>query len=285
MTIRTNLPFLPSLFICILLLFYPISAAEETFPELEKEIADLQKKIAGTKDNIKQVNKKTEADKKAYAKYSKQNDTHNKKQKDELDALKNDYRGLHARADSLAQRIQQIKARQHELDLVQDRFRNILIQSCEELERALGLLPRGNIHEQVNALKFLHSELSVNAVDNVEALERFWQILATLTEGSQTIDVVSGQSPVSFITGQVDFIRLGFAYLAVVNEKGTSGALWVPHTDSAGGTWVESLNPQQLLALKKCVDIRQGNTVPEIVSIPFKHPIRDDKNEQKGGVE
>jgi hypothetical protein len=271
--------------IWVFLLFSLVSAAEETFPELEKEIADLQKKIETTIDNVKQVNKKIEADTKAFEKYTEQHTTHYQKQQAELDALKNDYKGLHLRADSLARRIQEIKGKQHELDLMQDKFRWMLVQSCEELERALLLLPPGTAREQISALKFLHSELSVQAVDNVEALERFWQVLTTLSESSQSIDVFSGQSPVPFITGQVDFIRLGFVYLAVVNEKGTSGALWVPLADSAGGAWIESLNPQQLLALKKCVTIRQGSTVPEIVSIPFKHPIFDDSREKKGGDE
>ena len=285
MTERTYFSRLPVLFLAMQLLFFPLSAAEESFPELESEIAELRKKIADTRDNIAQVKKKAEADARAFAVYEDQYTTHLKKQKAELDALKDDYKDLHAKTDSLAQRIQQVKAAQHELDLLQDRFRYILMQSCEELERAMHLLPPGNLHEQLHALRFLHSELSVHAVDNVEALERFWQILTTLSEGSQSIDVVSGQSPVPFITGQVDFIRLGFAYLAAVNEKGTAGALWVPHADSAGGTWVKSLTPQQLLALKKCVDIRQGNTVPEIVAIPFRHPIHDDTGEEKEGDE
>ena len=87
----------------------------------------------------------------------------------------------------------------------------------------------------------------------------------------------------AFISGQVDFIRIGYAYLAIVNEKGSAGALWIPSADSSGGNWVENKNPQQLLALKKCVNIRQGNSVPEIVGIPFNHPIHDDTQDKKGG--
>lgn len=280
---RDSALFFTRLFLCIIFLFSAVFTYEESYPELEKEIKALQKKISTTKDNIKNVKKKIKADKQAFSAYQKQYKRYFNQQNAELDSLKNDYSRLQYKADSLSQSIQEVKSKQHELDLLQERFFQLSLNACKELKATLLRLPPGNTQNQINALDFLHSELSVKAVDNVEALARLWQILLALTEGSQSIDIFPAQSPVPFISGQVDFIRLGYAYLAIVNEKGTAGALWIPSADSSGGTWIENKNPQHLLALKKCVKIRQGNAVPEIIGIPFKHPIHADTLYQKGG--
>jgi len=267
----------------ILILSFICSAWAESYPELEKEVRDLQNKIKSTKDKIRNVQKKIKADKKAFSTYQKQNDSYSNRQREELESLKSDYNSLQSKTDSLSQIIQQVKGRQREMDLLQEKFSKLLLDACEELKQTIVMLPPGNTQSQLSALAFLQSELSVKAVDNTEALERLWQILSALSENSQSINIFPGQSPVSFISGQVDFIRIGYAYLAIVNEKGTAGALWIPSADSSEGNWVENKNPQQLLALKKCVNIRQGNSVPEIVGIPFKHPIRDDAQVKKGG--
>ena len=169
------------------------------------------------------------------------------RQREELESLKNDYNSLQFKTDSLSQIIQQVKGRQREMDLLQERFSKLLLGACEELKQAIAMLPPGNTQSHLSALAFLQSELSVKAVDNTEALERLWQILSALSENSQSINIFPGQSPVSFISGQVDFIRIGYAYLAIVNEKGTAGALWIPSADSSFGNWVENKNPQQLL--------------------------------------
>ncbi len=269
--------------ILFLLLFFGIAANEESFPELEKEIKDLQKKIRSTKDNIKKVKKKVAADKKSFSSYENQQDRYFNRHQAELDSLKNDYSRLNSKTDSLAGDIQQTKNRQLELDLLQKKFTRLLLNACSEFKEILAKLPLKMVHNQISALEFLRSELSVHAVDNVEALERLWQIHNALSEGGQSVDVAPGQSPVPFIKGQVHFIRLGFAYCAIVNEKGSAGALWVPSADSTGGKWVEHSDPQNLLALKKCVGIRQGNAVPEIVGIPFQHPVKDDSPSEEGG--
>lgn len=266
-----------------LILSFICSAWAESYPELEKEVRDLQNKIKSTKDKIRNVQKKIKADQKAFSTYQNQNNSYSNRQREELESLKGDYNNLQSKTDSLSQIIQQVKGRQREMDLLQERFSRLLLDACKELKQAIVILPPGNTQSHLSALEFLESELSVKAVDNTEALERLWQILAALSEDSESITIFSGQSPVSFISGQVDFIRIGYAYLAIVNEKGTAGALWVPSADSSGGNWVENKNPQQLLALKKCVNIRQGNSVPEIVGIPFNHPIHDDAQDTKGG--
>ncbi len=268
----------------VFFLIFSIAAADDdSFPELENEIKELQKKISSCKDNIKSVKKKIEKDKQSFNKYENQQNGYYNNQNDEMDSLKNDYNRLQSKTDSLAKSIQQVKHKQRELDLLQERFSKQLLDACKELKEALLQLPPGNIKSQIGSIDFLHSELTVKAVDNAEALERLWQILSVIAEGGQSVDVFPGQSPVPFISGQASYIRLGYAYLAVVNEKGTAGALWVVSSDSVGGAWIENKNPQQLLALKKCVSIRQGNAVPEIINIPFNHFIRGESQDRKGG--
>ncbi len=270
---------------CFVFLFsLSILSYAESYPELEKTIRDLQKKIKSTQEQIKQVKKKSDKDKDDFSDYQNRNSNYYNQQKEELEKLKSDYNKIHLKSDSVSSLITQVKNRQQELDLQQEVFHNNLIKACNTIKESLMLLPPGNIKGQISSLDFLHSEIKTNAVDNVEALERLWQILGALTEGSQSIETFSAQSPVSYISGQVDFVKLGFAYLAIVNEKGTKGALWIPGTDSSGGIWEEVEDPEQLLSLKKCIQIRQGTIVPQIIDIPFKHPIFVDQDNEKGGM-
>lgn len=271
---------------CVLILcFFCITLAVEesdSLKNLEKTIKELNTKIANTRKQTHDIKEKIKNDNQSFLKYKNQYEDHFGRQKNELDTLKNDYSRLQVKTDSLVTRILEVKQQYAELDLLQNRFTQLILNSCKKLKETLLLLPPSNIQKQITAIDFLHSELVVKAVDNVEALERLWQILSVLSEGSQSIEVFPGQSPVPFISNQVDFIRLGYAYLAIVNEKGTSGALWIPPKDSIGGQWKEIENPQQLLSLKKCVNIRQGNSVPEIVGIPFKHAIISDTKDTEG---
>lgn len=271
----------------LLIFLFILSAVSfaETYPELEKTIKDLKKKIKATQQQSKQVNKKSNKDKEEFADYERRNNNYLSQQQKELDKLKEDYNKIHRKSDSVSRIIGQVKGRQKELDLQQKAFRNSLIKACNTLRQTLVLLPPGNVKGQMSSLDFLHSEIKTNAVDNVEALERLWQILSALTEGSQTIETFSAQSPVSYISGQVDFVKLGYAYLAIVNEKGTKGALWKPMDDTLKGIWQEIDDPEQLSALKKCIQIRQGTIVPQIIDIPFRHPIQADQEAKKGGTQ
>jgi len=266
-----------------MLIIAGISFAQE-FPDLEKEINELQGKIKSTNEKIQNVKKKIGDDEKSFSGYQKQNSDYSGHQNEELENLKRDYTRLQNETDSLSGIILKVKNNQHELDLLQERYTRLLINACEELKRILSGLPPANIQNQVSACEFLLSELSIKAVDNAEALERFWQILGALSENALSIDIFSGQSPVPFMPGQVDFIRIGHAYLAAVNEHGTSGAIWVGAKESTTAGWSKVIKPEQVLALKKCISIRQGNTVPEIIGIPFEHVIVEDTPvDQKGG--
>ncbi len=272
--------------IVFLFLFFQIftSTFADSYPELEKTIRDLKEKISKTHNQIKQVDEKIEEDEKEFLSYQKNNEKYFNQQKAELDSLKSDYNKFYQKSDSISNLINEVKREQGELDLQQDRFQRQLIKACEELKKAISLFPPGNlIKNQISSIEFLHSELTTKAVDNIEALERLWQILGTLSEGTQAVETFSNQSPVSFISGEVNFVRIGYAYLAIVNEKGTSGALWTPPTDTSEGLWVEIKDQKHLLALKKCIQIRQGATVPEIIDIPFKHPLFVDMRGSKGG--
>ena len=287
MTLKTNKSISKAALKGFFIFLFTLSAVSfaESYPELEKTIKDLKEKIKSTQEQIKQVKKKSEKDKEEFSEYESRNSNYLSQQQEELAKLKEDYDNIHRKSDSVSHIISQVKGRQRELDLQQEAFRGNLIKSCNTLRATLVLLPPGNIKDQISSLDFLRSELKTNAVDNVEALERLWQILGALTEGAQTIETFSAQSPVSFISGQVDFVKLGYAYLAIVNEKGTKGALWKPMDDTQKGTWQEIDDPEQVLALKKCIRIRQGTVVPQIVDIPFKHPIHADQDAEKGGVQ
>ena len=255
---------------------------EESYSELEKETKDLQNKIKTTKKDISAVKKKIDSDKKSYSKYKKHRDNYFDQQQAELDSLKSDYRKLHIKTDSLANVIKVVKAGQKELDLQQKHFHITLINACKQIRETISFFPPGNVKNQTGALDFLQSELATGAVDNSEALERLWQVLSVLSEGTQSIESYSAKSPVSFINGQVNFIKIGYSYLAIVNEQGTNGAIWTSATETEKSLWKEIEDSQKLLALNKCIRIRMGNSVPEIIGIPFHHDIVSDMPDQNG---
>lgn len=257
--------------------------SDDTLQLYEKEIKELQRKIEGIDANIAQVENKIDDDSASFNAYQNHYDSYYAQLQAESDSLQKDYHDLYQQTDSLARSIQKVKNKQHEFDLLQNQLYKIIQLSCKELKKILQHMPPGICNTQLQSLQFLESELSVHAVGNSEALERLWHILLALADGAETIDIFSGPSPVPGITGHVDYIRLGFAYTAFVNEKATAAAVWIPDTsDTSGGSWQRCDNPQHLLALKKCIQIRQGSAVPEIVSIPFAHPIIDDSMLKKG---
>lgn len=250
--------------------------------ELRAEIRELKGKIADTKKQIDETRTQIGHDESAYGEYSRKHRAHLSEQEAEVDSLKHTHGDLQRRADSLAGAIATIRARQQQQVHLQTGTARQLVAYCDSLTDVVKQLPPGNVHAQLGALAFLRGELVGKAVDNVEAIERLWQILNALASSARSVEVYAGTSPVPDIAGQVDFVRLGHAYLAVVDNKGTAGALWA--TDGTkGGHWQSIDDPDQLTALRQCVRIRQGGAVPQLVNLPFEHAVARDTLSYEGG--
>jgi molecular chaperone GrpE (heat shock protein) len=248
---------------------------------LRKEIAELKTKIQSVKSDIEYVNGKIVEDKKAFVRYGKHASKNQKGLLAERDSLKKDYRSLSQQTEALARRAQQVKHQQREYDLMHEALSKTLMAACDEILATLEQFPPTHVEKPRDAVAFLRSEINAKSVDNMEAMERLWQVLGSLDDAGLRVDVFSGPSPDPAFSGNVDFIRLGHAYLACINGDGDWGAVWVPGADSAG-TWQPVREETDLMALKKTAKIRQGKAVPSIARLPFSHPVVADSTEEGG---
>jgi ABC-type transporter Mla subunit MlaD len=246
---------------------------------LEKEAQELKSKIADTKAKINDTRGQMKRDVDQFGGYKGQAEKYNARVKSERDSLKHDYKSLQREMDQLSGNINATQSRQKELEQTRVSAGQVLLDACDRLKKIIATLPPGSARAQAAPLEFLRSEISAKSVENNEALERILQIYHTLDDIAQSIEVFQGPSTFDQIPGQVDFIQIGLAYLALVSDNGSAGALWVPTEDSTGGAWQKIDNATYLANLRKAVKIRGGNAVPEIVDLPFQHIVRQEVGE------
>ena len=179
---------------------------------------------------------------------------------------------LHAtrQADSVLLEIEDVRRRYAELKAKQSHFGDCMDKACREALTVLKTLPPANLENHLSALEFLQSEIAGKSVENPEALERFWQILHAVDDMARSIDVYTAPSPVAAIQGDVFFIRLGLAWLGIVDQKGGKAFVWQKDSAGQAGEWHAVADPVEAASMLKGAKIRQGNAVPEIVSLPIK---------------
>jgi hypothetical protein len=260
-----------------------LSGASADTAALKKEIAELKSAIARTKEKIAQTRKAATQERSSYASYKKQFAARKRSAAGDVDSLKLDYRALRHAADSLARLVRSTRAGQREVQLRTKEFGELLLASCDSLRTVIASFPPGVASAPASALAFLRGELASGSVDPGEALERLWQVHTELAAASHSIEVYSGPAPIASMSGQVDYLRLGFCYLAAVDGEGNAAALWVPSEDSTVGAWRVIEDAAARAALRAAVEVKQGNRVPELAGLPFVHDIVADSLGEQGG--
>ncbi|MBD3240642.1 MAG: DUF3450 family protein [Chitinivibrionales bacterium] len=251
------------------------SAAAATDEELRNEIRELEARIAETDKQIEAVRREEENERREFEQYRARHAQRLAEQRAEVDTLKQTHAHQQQRADSLAEAIADLRKAKQEQARRGRVLASRLEAYCDSVSAVVASMPPGNSKAQLDAVAFLRGELAAGAVDNIEALERLWQILDALSSAAQAVEVYNGPSPVTDIAGQVDYVRLGHVYLACVDQAGEAGALWIPAADSAG-EWRRIRDVARLQSLRQAVRIRQGGAVPELVDLPFDHPVAAD---------
>lgn len=269
-------PLLIAPIVLVLLVFGTPGRGADEYPELRREIQEWERKIADTEKKIASVKGRAAQDKEEFQAYRARHRQYRSEQKALLDSLRRDHTGLREVADSLTASLQTLRMRQDEYDRRQEAFRRRLVGACREVARFVDSLPPGNVDAQRKALEFLRSELASKSASTIEGLERLWQIVLRLADDAEALEVYSGASPLEGAADHGYFVRIGFAYLAFVNEEGSSAALWIPAGDSLSARWVELERQSKIASLHQAVRIRQGKTVPEIIGLPMHHPVVTD---------
>jgi len=250
-----------------------VLAAGDTFAQPpidpDAEIAELKRKIELTRNKIKETRSSMADDERSFKAADSLDLRTYQQLLDRRDTLQEQFRIATIRADSLSWEIESIRRQCLNLQANQSLFRESMVGACERMLGLLNKLPPANIANHLSALQFLKSELATQAVENTEAVERFWQIVFALSDMATSVDVFSAAPPVASMSGDAFYIRLGLAYAGVVDEKGTAAYVWAPDSAQGAGQWKPIENPADIASMLKCAKIRQGNAVPEIVRLPF----------------
>jgi hypothetical protein len=259
--------------ITALLLTIATAGAQTQQVDYDEQIADLKRKIESTNKKTNEMQESIAQDKRSF-------DAADSVHRVTLERLIVDKGDLarqqavaRSRADSVSIEIEGLQRQLKNLQASQTHFKAQMAGACDQALTLLRALPPANVHNHISALEFLKGEIAGNAVGNPEAIERFWQILFAVNDMAQSIDVYTAASPVAAIAGEVFFIRLGLAWLGVVDQNGTHAYTWRTDADDAGKQWNAVEDATQVAAMLKCAKIRQGNAVPEIVSLPFAHDL------------
>jgi hypothetical protein len=235
----------------------------------DAEIDELKRKIELTRKKIKETQSSMADDERSFKAADSLNLRTCQQLLDRRDTLQEQFRVATIRADSLSREIESIRRQCLNLQANQSLFRESMVGACERMLGLLNELPPVNIANHLSALQFLKSELTAQAVENTEAVERFWQIVFALSDMATSVDVFSAASPVASMSGDAFYIRLGLAYAGVVDEKGNAAYVWAPDSAQGARQWKPIENPEDIASMLKCAKIRQGNAVPEIVRLPF----------------
>lgn len=247
---------------------------------LSNQIREIKRKIASVKDEIDRTESRTASDRTDFERYRSDYSHQSTQQQNRIDSLNADLESTRRGADSLTEVVTTLRTRQKEFILRGQSVTTVLARACDTLAIYLGRLPHNVVAERASALAFLAGEITAHSVDNIEALERFWQILDGIQRDGVSLDVFTGTSPLPSLPGQVSFVRLGLAWFALVNEAGTAAALWHSSDSTAGGIWVPIQDPAQCADLAKAVAVRSGNAVPQMVQIPVNNPLAAETDEE-----
>ena len=81
------------------------------------------------------------------------------------------------------------------------------------------------------------------------------------------IQVLQGGSPIPEIPGQVYILRIGNVFEAVIHRDGVMCALWDKSEETG---WKIIDDPSTCKELLSGVRVREGKSIPKLVTIPLK---------------
>ncbi len=231
--------------------------------ELQKKISEYQKKNSKVLEKISATQSEMKDEQVAHDRYSENYKAEENRLEKETSGLTSELQTLSISADSFSRSIASTSAKIKEFHFLEKKYRNSLVKVIESYSKAVAEIPAPILSKEEKSLAFLRTELQSGAISSVEATERLWQVISTVNKNRLTIDVWSSNSSWEEITGKSHFLRVGYGYVATINDEATKGAVW------AGNQWSALTSPADLMALRTAVKIRNGNSLPDIVSLPL----------------
>lgn len=233
---------------------------------LASEIAGIRKEIEEINKEIVEVSEQKNSDLKKFETYQKRTQRYHEEIKKENDSLSAEIQKERKKNERLDRTLTSIINKSKQIKLRDEHLKNQLIAVCVSLDSLCGNLPPLLITKYQNNLQFLISELKTNNCSSVEGLFRISQIIHKLEESIMDIQISQGISPIADIKGQIYRVRVGAIFEAVVNNDGSMAAVW-DKKEKSGWRVIsdETLSKKLLTAIK----VREGKTVPQLVSIPL----------------
>lgn len=239
--------------------------------DIDVEIGRVRKELASIVAEKRQVSEKAQKDYEEHKTYLKSIRQRFKSVRDGIDSLENLEVTEKKRNDSLAGAIRSEIAKQRQYELLQDSFRKRLAQLCKEFAAQAGRMPPITSSSAVNGLAFLGSELKTKNVDNVEGIQRLFQMVNDMEELTGSIQIASGPSPVPELRGTVYRLRIGTLFEAAVDAQGKNYALWNCGDSTGSGPWFIGSDNVTGARILNAVNIREGKSLPGLVELPFSN--------------
>jgi Skp family chaperone for outer membrane proteins len=258
-----------------LLLALPIAAQASDEHEAEmvamrEEIRELAGKTQEIRKKIEHTKEKAAQDSAGYQKYIAGHRSRIADLAAERDSLKMLVRELESKRDDFEENARSAELSAGNIKAMSSSITALVARNCDLLVDSLAGLDRFNIDRQLSALRFLSGEITAGTVDAIEGMERYYQIVKQLEQQSRAAESWSGPSPSAQMKGEVTFLRLGFVWLACVNSDNTAALFW----NVGNASWETVSDQQQILAVRKAIDLVAGKAAPQLIALPFKHPVQ-----------
>ncbi len=237
--------------------------------DISSEIKRVRKELSQVQEERERVKNETQKDKKKFKGYRERTIKRMRVMRNEKDSIDNLVKTFEIKKDSLSSVIQGVEANIKEYKIVQDRLNQLLISATARLRETAEQFPPSISEKITSALILLNDELKNSAVGNVDAIGRLFTIVRDMSSTTSTIQIAQGSSPSPELRGMCYRIRIGTIYEAVVNTKGTRALLWNVHNKDNSDEWIVIKDAPQASKIIKAVNVREGKSLPELVTLPF----------------
>lgn len=238
---------------------------EVSIASIKTEINDYKSKTDEIKKKIKHEKEKALSDSSSYLAYLDEYNTNLNRMKAERDSLLVLSQRLQDRRDSLGSEEVTVNLRKESIVVQNKNILSGLQIHCKQLIDTLASYEPYNAGRLISALKFLEGELVSGTINAPEGIERYWQIVSQIEQASQKIEVWKGASPVSALKGDVQFIRMGFIWLACVGNESSSAFIYNKHIEK----WELVKNDEQVTSICQAVKLSTGMASPQLVALPI----------------
>jgi hypothetical protein len=255
----------------VMIVFTPpfIFSAENT--DYNLEISRLRKEIAQVKIERHRLGEDIARDGSEHGAYQERTAVRKASLIAETDSIRRLTVSYERQKDSINAAITDLELKQKNFDLLKSRFRDHIIIACKKLLNAIRWYPPSISRPAASSVSFLLNDCTAKNIDNVEALQRFVQILKNLDDGTLSIQTGQETSAIPEIKGNASLLRIGAVFEAIVDEDGKTAAVWGGGNSASGG-WQLVSGRENIELIAKAIAVRESKSLPAFIPLPWGTP-------------